>query len=322
MPKLLSAFPIAECRSSEDFLTTYRLMNPHIGRVRPLSMGAGAAGTIRLFQLPQAQIIADEPAGLELQGDTPERLFIVLPLGPGVECQGMSITAHEPFIVPRDEFTVRVHGPGDRLYFGLDRAFAEHELMGDDRHRLKEARAGGTPGRRLHLFRSQLLRVISAIDEAPAAVINNQRFRAAQEDLLFLALAQAFTDPESRAPELAIPQAHKRARDYIEAHFRDDIRIIDVAAAVGTSVRSLQAAFRTYEQTTLSRYVHDKRLHFARHRLNAGSPEDTVTSIARDSGFSHLGEFSVHYRALFGESPSETLRLARRDATRSLRGLG
>ena len=33
----------------------------------------------------------------------------------------------------------------------------------------------------------------------------------------------------------------------------------------------------------------------------------TVTRIATESGFSHLGRFSVTYRAYFGESPSETL---------------
>ena len=37
------------------------------------------------------------------------------------------------------------------------------------------------------------------------------------------------------------------------------------------------------------------------------SPLHTVTEIALDNGFTHLGRFSVNYRELFGESPSETL---------------
>jgi hypothetical protein len=37
-------------------------------------------------------------------------------------------------------------------------------------------------------------------------------------------------------------------------------------------------------------------------------PESTVTRIATDHRFWELGRFSVTYRALFGESPSEALR--------------
>ena len=36
--------------------------------------------------------------------------------------------------------------------------------------------------------------------------------------------------------------------------------------------------------------------------------EATVTRIVTDHGFWELGRFSVAYRALFGESPLETLR--------------
>ena len=40
-----------------------------------------------------------------------------------------------------------------------------------------------------------------------------------------------------------------------------------------------------------------------------GSASDSVTRIALDNGFSHLGRFSVDYRDHFGESPRETLAL-------------
>ena len=34
-----------------------------------------------------------------------------------------------------------------------------------------------------------------------------------------------------------------------------------------------------------------------------------ITEVALDYGFSHLGRFSSDYRKLFGELPSETVRL-------------
>jgi transcriptional regulator GlxA family with amidase domain len=42
--------------------------------------------------------------------------------------------------------------------------------------------------------------------------------------------------------------------------------------------------------------------------LGANRNEGCVTEIATELGFTELGRFSVRYRQMFGESPSETLR--------------
>jgi transcriptional regulator GlxA family with amidase domain len=56
------------------------------------------------------------------------------------------------------------------------------------------------------------------------------------------------------------------------------------------------------------------RLERARERLLAACPADTVTSIALDCGFAHLGRFPATYRTAFGELPTETLAQGRRRA--------
>ena len=57
------------------------------------------------------------------------------------------------------------------------------------------------------------------------------------------------------------------------------------------------------------RYLTLRRMNLVRRALLRADPSKaTVTRIVTDHGFWELGRFSIVYRALFGESPSETLR--------------
>jgi AraC-like DNA-binding protein len=57
------------------------------------------------------------------------------------------------------------------------------------------------------------------------------------------------------------------------------------------------------------KYLRLRRMNFARRALRMGDPATTtVTEIATDYGFWELGRFSVSYQALFGETPSASLR--------------
>lgn len=82
-----------------------------------------------------------------------------------------------------------------------------------------------------------------------------------------------------------------------------------LARTVGTSVRSLQEAFRRDLQTTPMRFVREVRLRRAHDVLVTAEPGTvTVSGVAADWGFTNLGRFSERYQARFGELPHETLR--------------
>lgn len=49
------------------------------------------------------------------------------------------------------------------------------------------------------------------------------------------------------------------------------------------------------------------RLAAARKALRLAEPHQTVTNIANESGFSHMGRFSSNYKEMFGKLPSRTL---------------
>jgi AraC-like DNA-binding protein len=99
-----------------------------------------------------------------------------------------------------------------------------------------------------------------------------------------------------------------RACDILRSEVDQPLRMASVAARLGVTPRHLQKGFRRYLSTTPQQFLSDCRLELARHRLLTARNGETVTSIALDCGFGHLGEFAVRYRQRFGERPSETLR--------------
>lgn len=100
----------------------------------------------------------------------------------------------------------------------------------------------------------------------------------------------------------------KQAQTYIETHYRAAVRIEDLCRATGVGVRTLQRCFREYFDMAISDYIKTVRLDAARRQLAAARPSGkSVTTIALQHGFTHLGRFSMDFRKRFGQSPSETL---------------
>ncbi|TYC62790.1 helix-turn-helix transcriptional regulator [Marinobacter sp. BW6] len=95
---------------------------------------------------------------------------------------------------------------------------------------------------------------------------------------------------------------------YIARHMKERIQLGHLSEASGVSKRTLGYLFlRTYGITPMA-FLKQERLRKARMLLQHADPSTaTVTSIARECGFAHMGQFSLDYKRLFRESPSETL---------------
>ena len=121
--------------------------------------------------------------------------------------------------------------------------------------------------------------------------------------LWMAAAAKGPTRSTSQRAEVA-----KRARDYIEAYYPHAVRIEDLCREIGASARTVQRSFRAYFNLTITQYLNTVRLNGA-HRglLESRGPDASVASVATQNGFTHLGRFSVDYKARFGQSPSATL---------------
>jgi AraC-like DNA-binding protein len=112
----------------------------------------------------------------------------------------------------------------------------------------------------------------------------------------------------------ADPDRHRiarRAADLMHEAPQAEWSLLDIARELRTTLRTLETGFREVMGVTPRQYRHVVRLHRARADLRRPSDTDTVSCIAMRYGLLHLGRFSVDYRTMFGESPSQTLREAR-----------
>jgi AraC-like DNA-binding protein len=107
------------------------------------------------------------------------------------------------------------------------------------------------------------------------------------------------------------PRSVRVTAEYLEANAIKPIRMTDLAAVAGVSVRALQIGFLKYRGCTPLEFLRDRRLDLARAQLLAGSASTSIAEIARGCGFAHLGRFSARYRARFRELPTETRARAR-----------
>ncbi len=98
----------------------------------------------------------------------------------------------------------------------------------------------------------------------------------------------------------------------MHANADDALTVERIARAVGVGPRRLQAAFRSELGKSPREMLAEIRLENAHAVLLVPEAGTTVTDVALDSGFAHLGRFSAAYRQRYGESPSQTLRRARR----------
>jgi AraC-like DNA-binding protein len=96
--------------------------------------------------------------------------------------------------------------------------------------------------------------------------------------------------------------------EFLKANPDRPLYLTEICAAVGVAERTLRAACEEHLGMGPIRYLTLRRMHLVRQALLHSHPSTaTVTRTVTDHGFWELGRFSVAYRALFGETPSETL---------------
>jgi AraC-like DNA-binding protein/TolB-like protein len=115
-----------------------------------------------------------------------------------------------------------------------------------------------------------------------------------------------------------LPRDLKKAIERLEAEPERQWRLCDLAVLCGVSPRTLQKHFRLFLGSTPHTFLRELRFDRARQELLVGCDETRVTEIATRYGFDHFGRFASEYRRRYGETPSTTLRRARRVSVPSI----
>lgn len=157
---------------------------------------------------------------------------------------------------------------------------------------------------------SCLAMAVADVERADSVLLNPitiTQFEQLIATVLLLGQPHNFSDALRRVEKRIAPRDVKRAIDYVHANLDLPITPTDIARAAGVPGRTLFKHFKDCRGISPMRYVRTARFDKVREVLSCAETATSVTEVASQWGFTHLGRFSVEYRQRFGESPSDTL---------------
>lgn len=138
-----------------------------------------------------------------------------------------------------------------------------------------------------------------------------RQFRADMQDMVDHCLGAASGEPVEASRSRAARVVHG-AIDYVADRRGEMISIDDLCQATHTSRRNLQKCFERITGESPALFLKAQRLNRVRREILDAPGDRLIGDIAIDWGFWHFSQFSADYKRLFGESPSDTARYARR----------
>ncbi|WP_262047943.1 AraC family transcriptional regulator [Bradyrhizobium sp. Bra78] len=172
----------------------------------------------------------------------------------------------------------------------------------------------GATAQQMHYLQRVLWNIAKAASACPVADDFAQQAPDMQETL-YAALDDILIRPDAIESRPRSYDRHLKFVSQLDAMIQEAPGVAmyseNLALALGTSVRTLQAAIVAVHGISLHRYIRIKRLWMVRRALAKAHPGTNIKAAAAAHGFWHMGEFSHTYRVEFGEPPSETLMRAR-----------
>lgn len=245
------------------------------------------------------------------------RLCIAMSLGGAPVVQGHQVGA-QSVVLLRDGEDFVLHAPEGMHFFAANvdtvrfAKLAAYELSSEQLKRLKNVSQVSVDEvvlrrvqQRIHPLFRRLLEQADAVNPASEKIL---------EDVLLNAFLDLFShasdEVRGRRGNFAVSAyLVKRCQELVVASADVPLSILDLCEQLRVSRRTLQNSFQAVTGMRPVEYLRNLRLNAVRRRLiTTRAAEQNVSEIAVEMGFFHLSHFAFHYRALFGESPSDTPR--------------
>lgn len=159
----------------------------------------------------------------------------------------------------------------------------------------------------------QLVAAFCADDEA-ISIVDPAAWAAAEEEVLFavsqlLRASTGFSEPHLGRPRISRDRIIARCLEFLSENEGQPILIGDLCRAAQITERTLRSIFYEYFGVGPIRFLKARQLQEVRSELLTTQAQgETVTRIVARFGVWDFSLFARNYRALYGESPSETLR--------------
>jgi transcriptional regulator GlxA family with amidase domain len=153
---------------------------------------------------------------------------------------------------------------------------------------------------------------ICELSAAAPGVLANDEMRAQYSRTIIELLLQSAPHNYSEVMCLADPRVSprhvRRAQEYIEVHLAEIRSVVDIAAAIGVSPRTLQNGFKQTLNVSPLEYLRHARIQALHRALLAADGSQSVTSLMTSVGIMSFGRYAEYYRKQIGVAPSLTLR--------------
>lgn len=210
-----------------------------------------------------------------------------------------------PAMVP---FSARSQGSGDLLLLELEPAFVHrsaHDLVATDRIQMS-AQIGIEDG----YLRSAATALKSEMDGGySGGRCYGESVAAAMAVHLVSRYSQREIEIRDNRGGLA-PYQLRRAREFVEAHLSENVGLAEIAAAAGLSPFHFARSFKASTGLTPHQFLVKCRLERARELLL--SRDHSISEVALLAGFCDQSHLSAHFKRLYGATPKQFMREARR----------
>lgn len=246
--------------------------------------------------------------------------WLSTPETPGLTCrwQGEEVPAHAVCVVE----------PGREQLIGVDAGWQDIDLyvkqdllanVGFDPDEINPS--PGQKRQMLNLAPVRARQFAARLRGLLTPPVSARRIDAIQADVLRDGIIDDMIDALERAndrrqPLATLSHSHqyhlvRKAQALADDTALEVLHAQELASLLGTNTRTLQRAFRHVLGTSPYQYLLRKRLSMARSELLGATTRISLNELAARYYFASASEFSRHYKNVYGERPSDSLRASR-----------